>query len=94
MTVSVDIETARRAATLVIASNTVEEATSAKPWVLVVRNGRAVKQFVKLGLRGYTRVEVLDGLAAGEGVAPVSKVGVKAGQRVRAELIAMPSTAS
>ena len=94
MTVSVDIETARRTAALIIASNTVEEASSEKPWVLVVRNGRAVKQFVRLGLRGDTRVEVLDGLAAGEGVVPVSKVGVKAGQRVRANVIAMPPAAS
>ena len=93
MTVSVDIETARRAATLIIASNTVEEAASDKPWVLVVRNSRAVKQFVRLGLRGDTRVEVLDGLAAGEGVVPVSKVGVKAGQRVRATVLAMPPAA-
>ena len=92
MTVSVDIETARRSAALVIASNTVEEAASDKPWVLVVRNGRAVKQFVRLGLRGNTRVEVLDGLVAGEGVVPVSKVGVKAGQRVRADVMAMPAT--
>ena len=94
MTVSVDIETARRTATLVIATNTVEEAASDKPWVLVVRNSRAVKQFVKLGLRGDTRVEVLDGLTAGEGVVPVSKVGVKAGQRVRAKVIAMPPAVS
>ncbi|MBC7499214.1 MAG: efflux RND transporter periplasmic adaptor subunit [Herminiimonas sp.] len=90
MTVSVDIETARRTATLVIASNTVEDATSERPWVLVVRNSRTVKQFVRLGLRGNTRVEVLDGLAAGEGVVPVAKVGVKAGQRVRADVVAMP----
>ena len=94
MTVSVDIETARRRATLVIASNAVEEAASDKPWVLVVRNSRAVKQVVKLGLRGDTRVEVLDGLAAGEGVVPVSELGIKAGQRVRADIIAMPPGAS
>lgn len=93
MTVSVDIETARRTAALVIATNTVEEAASDKPWVLVVRNSCAVKQFVRLGLRGDTRVEVLDGLAAGEGVLPVSKVGVKASQRVRATVIAMPPAA-
>ena len=89
MTVSVDIETARRTATLVIAANTIQEAASDKPWVLVVRNSHAVKQFVRLGLRGDTRVEVLDGIRAGEGVVPVSKVGVMAGQRVRADVIAM-----
>ena len=93
MTVSVDIETARRAATVVIASSAVEDAASDTPWVLVVRGNHVVKQFVKLGLRGNTRVEVLDGIAAGEGVVPVSKVGVKAGQRVRADVLAMPPAA-
>jgi HlyD family secretion protein len=84
MTVSVDIETARRNAAVVIATNTVEDAGTDKPWVLVVRGKRTVKQFVELGLRGDTRVEVLAGISAGEVVVPVSKTGVKAGQRVRA----------
>ena len=91
MTVSVDIETARRTGTVVIATSAVQDAATDKPWVLVVRSKHAVKQFVKLGLRGDTRVEVLDGIAAGESVLPASKVGVKAGQRVRATVIAVPN---
>jgi HlyD family secretion protein len=87
MTVSIDIETARRTATVVIATNAVEDAATDKPWVLVVRDKHAVKQFVTLGLRGDTRVEVLSGIAAGEGVVPISKTGVKAGQRVRAHVV-------
>ena len=83
MTVSVDIETARRTAAVVIPTSTLEDAATDKPWVLVVREKRAVKQFVTLGLQGDTRVEVLQGVAAGEGVVPKSKLGVKAGQRVR-----------
>lgn len=83
MTVSVDIETARRTAAVVIATSTLEDAATDKPWVLVVRGKRAVKQFVTLGLQGDTRVEVLEGIAAGEGVIPKSKLGVEAGQRVR-----------
>ena len=90
MTVSVDIETARRTATVVIATSALQDATSENPWVLVVRGQHAVKQLVKLGLRGDTRVEVLDGLQVGESVVPTSKVGVKAGQRVRAIVVAMP----
>ena len=90
MTVSVDIETARRTATVVIASSAVQDAATDKPWVLVVRDERVVKQFVTLGLRGDTRVEVLGGIQEGEGVVPVSKTGVKAGQRVRATVIAVP----
>lgn len=58
--------------------------------MLVVRGKQAIKQFVRLGLRGDTRVEVLAGVTAGEGVVPVSKTGVKAGQRVRATVTAEP----
>lgn len=93
MTVSVDIETARRSAAVVIATSTLEDAGTDKPWVLVVRGKHAVKQFVTLGLRGDTRVEVLDGVSAGEGVIPKSKLGVKAGQRVRAQVQDVPPPA-
>ncbi len=89
MTVSIDIETARRTAAVVLPTRTLEDAASEQPWVLVVRGQRAVKQFVTLGLRGDSRVEVLSGVAAGEGVVPVSKTGVKAGQRVRATATAV-----
>ena len=90
MTVSVDIETARRTGAVVIPTSTVEDAATDKPWVLVVRGKHAVKQFVTLGLFGDTRVEVLQGIAKGEGVIPKSKLGVKAGQRVRPNVQAVP----
>ncbi len=93
MTVSVDIETARRTATVVIATSVLQDAATDKPWVLVVRGARTVKQFVKLGLRGDTRVEVLDGITVGESVVPASKAGVKVGQRVRATVMAIPDPA-
>ncbi len=92
MTVSIDVETARRAAAVVIATSTVEDAATDKPWVLVVRGKHVVKQFVKLGLRGDNRVEVLEGIAVGEAVVPSSKVGVKAGQRVRAQVVTVPTS--
>lgn len=90
MTVSVDIETARRTDTLVMATNAVQDAASDAPWVLVVRDRHAVKQDVTLGVRGDTRVEILSGLNAGEWVVPVSKLGVTAGQRVRGQPTPMP----
>ena len=90
MTVSVDIETARRTATVVIATAAVEDGGTDKPWVLVVRDKRVVKQYVTLGLLGDTRVEVLQGIEKGEGVIPKSKVGIKAGERVRAKVQAVP----
>jgi HlyD family secretion protein len=51
--------------------------------VLQVKNGRAVRQAVKLGLRGEGTVEILEGLAAGDVVVPTGNPRVKAGQRVR-----------
>lgn len=90
MTVSVDIETARRTATVVIPTSALQDAATDKPWVLVVRDKRAVKQFVTLGLLGDTRVEVLQGVAKDEGVVPKSKLDIKAGQRVRARVEAVP----
>ena len=93
MTVSIDIETARRTAAVVLPTSTLEDAASDQPWVLVVRDKRAVKQFVTLGLRGDTRVEVLSGVTAGEGVVPVSKTGVNAGQRVRPRVTPEPPRA-
>jgi len=54
------------------------------PWALVVRDGRAVRQPVKLGMRGEGTVQVLSGLVPGEVVvAPSSTVGP--GARVRTE---------
>ncbi len=94
MTVSVDIETARRTATVVIPTSAVEDTATDKPWVLVARDKHAVKQFVTLGLKGDTRVEVLDGVAAGELVVPATKAGVKAGQRVRAQVQGDPPPAT
>jgi HlyD family secretion protein len=83
MTVSVDIEIERHADTLALAADAVHGATGPAPWVLQVKNGRAVRQAVKLGLRGEGTVEILEGLAAGDVVVPTGNPRVKAGQRVR-----------
>ena len=90
MTVSVDILTAHRPSTLVMPTGALRDATSATPWVLVVRQHHLVRQAVKLGLLGDDRVEVLDGLAAGEPVILASAVTLSAGQRVRARLQTLP----
>ena len=84
MTVSVDIQTDRRAAALALAADAVHDATGAAPWVLAVEDGRVVKKPVKLGLRGERVVEVLEGLEEGALVVPVENGRVRAGQRLRA----------
>ena len=84
MTASVDIEVARRADTVYVPTETVREANGAQPWVLAIRGFRAVRQPVKLGLRGDGRIEVLDGVESGDKLIPATNALVKAGQRVRA----------
>ena len=82
MTVSLDIEAARRERTLAVPAAAVRESGGAQPWVLVVRDGRTARQPVRLGIRGAGRVEVLEGLAAGEAVVP-APADVPAGRAVR-----------
>jgi HlyD family secretion protein len=81
MTVSVDIATAHRDNVVIVPARAVNDAAVA-PYVLKAANGRAVRQPVKLGLRGVGFYEVLDGLAPGDPVIPLTS-GVKAGQRIR-----------
>jgi HlyD family secretion protein len=83
MTVSVDIEVARRSNTVVIPTDGVRDAMGAQPWVLVVREAHAMRQPVKLGLRGDSQVEILDGVAPGERVISATNGTIRAGQRVR-----------
>jgi HlyD family secretion protein len=84
MTVSVDIEVARKADAIVVPTETVRDAGGTSPWVLVVRRYRAVVQPVKLGLRGDARTEILEGVEPGDELIPATNAVVKAGQRVRA----------
>lgn len=84
MTVSVDIEVARRSQTVVAPAEAVRDATTTRPWVLALRDGRAVRVPVKIGLHGDGRLEVLEGLAPGDALIPASYGMISVGQRVRA----------
>ena len=83
MTVSVDIEIARRAAALTVAADVVRDAAGREPWTFAVREGRAARQPVKLGLRGEGSVEILQGLADGELAIASHDAAVRDGTRVR-----------
>jgi HlyD family secretion protein len=85
MTVSAEIVAANRTNTLTLESDAIRDAAGPAPWVLVVRDARAVRQPVKLGIRGAGHTEVLAGLAAGDAVVPPSEATVREGQRVRAD---------
>lgn len=82
MTVSADIEVERHRGALALPADAVREATGDAPWTLAVREGRARRQPVKLGLRGEGWVEIVEGLAEGDEVVP-SASPMKAGQYVR-----------
>lgn len=81
MTVSVEIETARKPDALTLPDRLVRDLSSA-PWALVVEDGRAVKRSLKLGVKGQGRVEVLEGLKPADRVIPLES-GVREGARVR-----------
>jgi HlyD family secretion protein len=83
MTVSIDIEVARRLRTLVVPTDAVNNDTGAEPSVMLIRNGRANRQPVKLGLRGGGKVEVLSGLQAGDQVLASATGRIVDGARVR-----------
>jgi HlyD family secretion protein len=83
MTVSVDIETARRDNVLSLPGKAVHDALTAAPWVMILEKGRAVRRPVRLGLQGNQRIEILGGVAAGAHVIPSSSE-IAAGDRVRA----------
>lgn len=90
MTVSVDIETARRSGALMIPTGAIHDVSSNTPWVLVVRNKHTFRQPVKLGLRGDNSVEVMSGLKAGEAVILTAVGTINADMRVRANIITTP----
>jgi HlyD family secretion protein len=83
MTVSVDIEVARSDNALALPARAVHDATTGSPWVMGIRDGRALKLPVTLGLIGDTATEIKTGLALGDAAIPVAS-GILVGQRVRA----------
>jgi HlyD family secretion protein len=84
MTVSVDIEVARRPQSLWVPLTAVQTAVSAGPEVWVVRDQQLHRQRVTLGLRHQGRAEVLTGLDIGEQLVTQPAPHWREGQRVRA----------
>ena len=82
MTVSVEIEVARKAGALTLPLDAVRDLATA-PWVLAIRDGRARRVPVGIGVRGATRVEILSGLAAGDRVVPAAEGKIADGDKVR-----------
>lgn len=68
MTVSVNIDVARRRNALVVPRAAVHDLDTPAPWVLVERGGRAVRRTIQAGIVGESRVEVVRGLVVAERV--------------------------
>jgi HlyD family secretion protein len=85
MTLSVEVETARRERALVLPLAALRSEPGKAAVVLVARGGRAEKSAVSLGLRTLDAAEVLQGV--GEGDAVLLGSGVRAGSRVRTRLV-------
>ncbi len=85
MTVSVDIEVARRLQTLLLPAAAVHDADGPSPWVARVENGHIAKVLLMAGLRSGGFVEVLRGLNEGDMVvsgAPAAPIGARVRTRV------------
>jgi HlyD family secretion protein len=84
MTVSVEVEVARKARALVLAADAVRDLGGDRPWVLVARDGRAERADVVLGVRGDRQVEVVSGIDPATRVISASAPRVAPGKRIRA----------
>lgn len=86
MTLSVEVETARRERALVLPQAALRGPVEGdKATVLVLQEGRAQARSVRLGLHTLDAVEVLDGLKGGDTV--LRGGAVQAGDRVRARTV-------
>jgi len=84
MTVSVDIEIARRQQAVLVPVSALHDADTAVPWVLKLDGRHARRQVVQLGLRSNGLAEVLQGLKAGDRLVPESEKTIADGARIRA----------
>ena len=88
MTVSVDMEVARKPQALALQLSQVNDINGPAPWVWLLDAGHAVRRPLRLGLRGGAWVEVLDGLREGDAVIAMPNTltnALREGQRVRAQ---------
>jgi HlyD family secretion protein len=93
MTVSVDVEVARRGGATLVPAEALHDPDAAHPWVLKVADGRARRQPLTLGLRSRGWCEVLQGLVPGDQVLPATgaaSAAIAEGARLRPVLQERP----
>lgn len=82
MTVSIDVEVGRREDALSLPLDALRNPRAGAAEVLAVREGHVERLSLRIGLRGLDRVEVLEGLSAGDFVLP-ARAAIEPGARVR-----------
>jgi HlyD family secretion protein len=92
MTVTVNVETARRERAITVPNDALLEQPDGMRVAFVVRDGRLRRVPVQTGLQGLAMSEVLSGLSAGDEVlAGAAGVAIAAGHRVRVSLEPLPA---
>jgi HlyD family secretion protein len=81
MTVSIEVEVADRANAIVVPLAAIRDAASEAAWVLIVRDGRAERQPVRIGARTAADAEITSGVEPGAQV--VVNSDIAPGQHVR-----------
>lgn len=82
LTVSVNLDVARREATVTLPLAAIRDAAGAAPWVLIVVEDHLERRPLRLGIRGDERIEVLEGASEGERVVVATGPVPAAGARV------------
>jgi HlyD family secretion protein len=88
MTVSVDIEVARRANAVVVPTETLHDSAGRAPWVLKVAGKHLRRQPVTTGASGSGNTEIVAGLQPGDLVASAADAALADGSRVRPAVVA------
>ncbi|CAN5346072.1 efflux RND transporter periplasmic adaptor subunit [soil metagenome] len=91
MTVSVTIETGRRAKALVVPNDALASVAGDRATVWSVSNGKVKKIAVRLGLRGLVMTEIVSGLEAGDWVLADLTGNFADGDRVRLKQQSLPA---
>ena len=96
MTVSIDIEVARRRKALIVPLAAVRDADTAAAWVLRVEGRHAVRRAVHIGLRSgglAELIDAIDGLVEGDSVV-TAPTTLTTGARIRAAAVSATASAS
>ncbi|MEY3263234.1 MAG: hypothetical protein RL717_711 [Pseudomonadota bacterium] len=86
MTVSVDIEVARREKALLLATSAIHDSDRAQPWVTLIEDGKTKRQIVTLGIISNGIAEVISGIKEGDAVVINPAAHLNQGMRARPQV--------